>query len=203
MAWIETIDSKAASGKLKTLYQRVAGQDGQIDNILRAHSLRPHTLVGHMTLYKNVLHHADNALPKWYLECIGVYVSMLNRCDYCVDHHLAGLLKLVGEQRGNKIAQALENELWPEDETPKLAAGLPYSRKLTKTPGALQEKDVEPLRKAGFSDGEILELNQVVAYFNYANRTVLGLGVSVAGEVLGLSPNDEGDEENWGHAPAS
>lgn len=33
-----------------------------------------------------------------------------------------------------------------------------------------------------------LEINQVVAYFAYANRTVLGLGVNTEGEILGLSP---------------
>ena len=36
-------------------------------------------------------------------------------------------------------------------------------------------------------------------YFNYANRTVLGLGVDIAGEILGLSPGDNEDEGNWGH----
>ena len=45
-------------------------------------------------------------------------------------------------------------------------------------------------------DGEILEVNQVAAYFAYANRTVTGLGVSTEGEKLGLSP-DDGD--GWEH----
>ncbi len=46
---------------------------------------------------------------------------------------------------------------------------------------------------------EILEINQVAAYFNYANRTVLGLGCSTAGDILGLSPQDTRDLDNWGH----
>jgi len=41
-------------------------------------------LLGHMTLYKNVLHNSNNTLPKWYLETLGVYVSSLNNCAYCV-----------------------------------------------------------------------------------------------------------------------
>jgi hypothetical protein len=44
-----------------------------------------------------------------------------------------------------------------------------------------------------------LEINQVVAYFNYANRTVLGLGVETSGDLLGLSPGDSDDPENWQH----
>ena len=55
------------------------------------------------------------------------------------------------------------------------------------------------MRREGLDDGQILEVNQVVAYFAYANRTVLGLGVATAGEELGLSPSDGEDAENWGH----
>ena len=51
------------------------------------------------------------------------------------------------------------------------------------------EADVADLRDHGYEDGAILEINQVTAYFNYANRTVLGLGVTTDGDILGLSPN--------------
>jgi uncharacterized protein YciW len=37
------------------------------------------------------------------------------------------------------------------------------------------------MRAAGLTDGEILEVNQVAAYFAYANRTVSGLGVTTHG----------------------
>ena len=59
------------------------------------HSLRPHTLEGHMVMYKNVLHHSSNKLEKWLLELIGIWVSELNSCDYCVKHHFAGLKRLL------------------------------------------------------------------------------------------------------------
>ncbi|MBT6597712.1 MAG: alkylhydroperoxidase, partial [Bacteroidetes Order II. Incertae sedis bacterium] len=84
MSWIRTIPFGEAQGKLKKLYKRVAGPQNNVDNIMMAHSLRPHTMEGHMMLYKNVLHHADNEVDKWLLEAIGVYVSLLNRCWYCV-----------------------------------------------------------------------------------------------------------------------
>jgi alkylhydroperoxidase family enzyme len=47
---------------------------------------------------------------------------------------------------------------------------------------------VDVLRRAGATDGEILEANQVVSYFNYANRVLNGLGVTTEGDVLGNSP---------------
>ena len=75
-----------------------------------------------------------------------------------------------------------------------------YARKLTHNPGNIREENIEKLRVDGFTDGEILEINQVCAYFSYANRTVLGLGCSTKGDVLGLSPNNNDDPNDWGHS---
>lgn len=50
-----------------------------------------------MALYKAVLHHAHNRLPEALLETAGVYASMLNGCSYCVEHHLAGLRRLLDD----------------------------------------------------------------------------------------------------------
>jgi len=146
-----------------------------------AHSLRPHTMQGHMTLYKYVLHHPRNSLPKAYLEAIGVYVSSLNKCVYCVEHHFAGMARLLNDAvRSDSVRLALQSGR-PEDafEGAELA-GLQYAGKLTLAAEALTKNDIESLRKAGLDDGQILEINQVTAYFSYANRTVLGLGVSTA-----------------------
>ena len=74
-----------------------------------------------------------------------------------------------------------------------------YAEVLTRKPDRILESDIAALRAAGLDDGEILEANQVVAYFNYANRTVLGLGVTTEGDVLGLSPSNSEDPDDWGH----
>lgn len=200
MTWIETIGYESAKGKLKRLFDRVKGPDGKIDNILAAHSLRPHSLDGHMRLYKNVLHHIDNTLPKAYLEIIGVFVSILNGCHYCVDHHFAGLQRLLNDDaRADEIRTALDNDTLAGTFDKKELVGLRYARRLTLSPKSVSHDDINILREAGFSDGEILEVNQVTAYFSYANRTVLGLGVTTDGDTLGLSPNNSDDPENWNH----
>ena len=200
MSWIQVIPFEEAEGQLKKLYQRVTGPNNNVDNIMGAHSLRPHSMEGHMALYKNVLHHKNNSLQKTYLETVGVYVSNLNHCGYCVEHHFAGLQRLLAdEEKGLKIFEALKKEQFEEVFSVKETRGLFYARKLTLDHTSLEEEDINSLRESGFDDGEILELNQVVSYFNYANRTVLGLGVTTKGDVLGLSPNDDNDTENWGH----
>jgi hypothetical protein len=52
-------------------------------------------------------------------------------------------------------------------------------------------------KMTGLDDGEIHEVNQVVSYFAYVNRTVLGLGVMSDGDTPDLSPNNSADPDNW------
>lgn len=201
MAWIKTVPFEDATGKLKKLYERVTGPGNNVDNIMMAHSLRPHSMEGHMVLYKNVLHHTGNQIPKWFLEVLGVWVSSLNDCTYCVEHHFAGLQRLLGDEaRGLAIRVAIEARdpsKAPLDTAQQ--AAMDYARKLTEAPALLNETDIQTLRQAGYDDGEILEINQVSAYFSYANRTVLGLGCSTKGDDLGLSPNNSENPDDWGH----
>ena len=199
MPYIKVINPEDASGKLSKIYQQISGPGGQVDNVLQIHSLRPHSLEGHMALYKAVLHHPRNKLPTWFLESIGVLVSLLNECAYCARHHGAGMKRLLkGESEQYQAYRVqLDEELPGDPFTPAEQAALAYARKLTLHPGGTGQTDIDALRAAGLKDGEILEINQVTAYFAYANRTVTGLGVNIAGEVLGLSPDDS---EDWHHA---
>ena len=80
--------------------------------------------------------------------------------------------------------------------TPAEQEALRYAETLTLRPGSIDESDIGALRAAGLDDGRILEINQVAAYFAYANRTVTGLGVHTEGEILGLAPDDSPD---WHH----
>lgn len=201
MSWIKTIAYEEAKGKLKQLYERVKGPDNNVDNIMMVHSLRPHSMEGHMHIYKYVLHHNGNTFPKWYLETIGVYVSMLNDCSYCVEHHYQGMRRLVNdEERSVMVRTALEARNPEAAFDGKELALLKYAEKLTLSPASMKSSDLDILREAGADDGEILEVNQVTSYFCYANRTVLGLGVSTEGDIIGLSPNENDDPDNWNHA---
>ncbi len=58
-------------------------------------------------------------------------------------------------------------------------AMLDYAVKLTLTPGEMGEGDVERLREVGFDQVAILDICQVVSYFNYVNRMADGLGVEL------------------------
>lgn len=189
-AWIKMLPVEGSSGKLKEMYERVRTPHGTVDNVMRAHSLRPHTMEGHVVLYRSVLHNPDNVLPYWFLEAVSCCVSMANNCAYSLAHHSANTRRLMKKEGWDdaKIDRAFEGlrRAEPESEfAPKHAALLRYAHKLTVAVGAMEKADIDALHAAGCDDGEILEVNQTCAYFNYSNRLLNGLGVTTAGDVIG------------------
>ena len=56
---------------------------------------------------------------------------------------------------------------------------LDYAIKLTVDPGGMNSGDVDALRDAGFGDQAILDVCQVISYYNYVNRLADGLGVEL------------------------
>ena len=186
-AWIEMISDENASSELKEILKLARTPHGTVDNVMRIHSLRPNTMKGHVTLYRAALHDEVNTIPMWFQETISSYVSMLNNCDYSLANHWKNAVHLMGsEQDANKIEEALKAQN-PENafEGEQLAM-LKYAGKLTLDPGNMIEKDVEKLRNEGIDDGKILELNQIVGYFNYVNRLLNGLGVKTTGDTVGF-----------------
>lgn len=185
-AWIEMISDEDADPELQQVLQLARTPHGTVDNVMRVHSLRPNTMRGHVVLYRAALHDPANTLPMWLQECVSSYVSILNNCPYSLANHWANARHLIGnESRADAIEAALHARC-PETvfEGRELAL-MRYAEKLTLRPGEMVEPDVTVLRQAGLSDGEILEANQIIGYFNYANRLLNGLGVSTEGDVVG------------------
>jgi|TARA_R100000005_G_scaffold94905_1_gene74411 uncharacterized peroxidase-related enzyme len=178
MTWIKTIPPENAGNTLKHLYDRATGPDGEIDDIMKAHSLRPHMLESHLSLAGNILNNNANALARWKLLIVGVYVSYLNGCEYCADSYSRQLQPLMDAHTDlERLHTALK-----ADQPEQAFAGVDlaimlYANLLTTRPDRISLRMIEELRHAGLEDGEILEINQAVAYFSYVNRTVLGLGI--------------------------
>ena len=186
VAAIEIIEPKEATGFLREMYDRVKTPHGSVDNVMKVHSLRPRTMEGHLVLYKSVLHDPDLTLPLWFLETVASYVSLANNCAYSLTHHFRNARQLMADEaRADAVFAALEAERPEEVFEGKELALLRYAHKLTLSVGAMEAADVEALQAAGADDGEILEVNQVVAYFNYSNRLLNGLAVTMKGDNIG------------------
>jgi uncharacterized peroxidase-related enzyme len=185
-AWIHMIPLEEASGTLKDMYKLALTPSGTVDNVMRAHSLRPHSMQGHLVLYRNVLHNPDNTLPFWFLEVVASFVSMTNRCDYSLTHHFANARRLMNDPaRAKRVWDALSSNQPELEFQGRELAFLRYARKLTAHVGDMVKADWDEMKAAGCDDGEILEVNQVCAYFNYSNRLLNGLGVTTEGDVVG------------------
>lgn len=70
---------------------------------------------------------------------------------------------------------------------------LNYSEKLTIRPNEMIADDVGALRSAGFSDRDILDIVEVVAYYAYVNRIAGGLGVGVEPWVQAAIDSEDSD----------
>ena len=185
-AWIRMIPDAEADETLREVLSLARTPHGTVDNVMRVHSLRPSTLRGHVVLYRAVLHDEANTLPPWLQETISSYVSILNDCAYSLANHWANARHLIGDARRADAIEAALRARRPAEAFEGLElALLSYAEKLTLAPGTLCEADVEALRAAGADDGQILEANQIVCYFNYVNRSLNGLGVSTEGDIVG------------------
>lgn len=89
-------------------------------------------------------------------------------------HHRRGLRRLL---RDDALAEAIESNFENADISDKTKRMLRYAVKLTRTPAAASQSDVDGLREAGFNDTDILHIVEVTAYYAYANRIADGLGI--------------------------
>jgi len=185
-SWIKMINDTDADEELSSALSQAKTPHGTVDNVLRVHSLRPSTMIGHMTLYKSVLHDNKNTIPKWFQETISSYVSIINKCVYSFENHWKNAVFLINDtNKSDQIKFVLENNK-PEDYFKgKELALLIYARKLTLDPAKFNKDDFKKLKQEGLDDGEILEANQIICYFNYVNRSINGLGVTTKGDVVG------------------
>jgi uncharacterized peroxidase-related enzyme len=189
-AWIKMISDEEASEELLDVLKLARTPHGTVDNVMRVHSLRPNTMRGHVVLYRAALHDDANTLATWLQETISSYVSILNNCAYSLANHWKNARHLIGDDdRADRIEKALHARR-PEDEFEgRELALLRYAEKLTLAPGTIGKADIDAMRHAGLDDGEILEANQIIGYFNYANRSLNGLGVTTEGDIVGYYKN--------------
>ena len=191
-SWIKMIDDSEANEDLNLALNQAKTPHGTVDNVLRVHSLRPSTMIGHMKLYKSVLHDKKNTIPQWFQETISSYVSIINKCKYSYDNHWKNAVFLINDQnKSDKIKVVLESHKLEDYFKGKELALLIYAKKLTLYPSRFNIDDFKKLKVEGLEDGEILEANQIICYFNYVNRSINGLGVTTEGDIVGYYENEK------------
>ena len=180
MARVSLIEPLSASTEVQNIYEhRLRGRPV---NVHKAMARVPQALTPFVAFYAAV----GRTLPPRLWELVYLRVSMLNRCNYCTQHHHAS----------SKRA-GVSPEDWKALEDPQSApftdrekAALLYAEKLTLTPWEIDDADVQALRNADwFNDTQIVDLHMLVGLANFTNRFTDPLGLEVEEVVKAAQPS--------------
>lgn len=95
-------------------------------------------------------------------------------------HHGAALQKLINDnEESEKLLGIILKDYSEAGISDKEKEMLNYAEKLKNEPLFIVKGDIEKLKNKGFEVKDILELNQVVAYFNYVDRLADGLVIEL------------------------
>jgi uncharacterized peroxidase-related enzyme len=165
-AWIRTVPWSDASGTLKDAYDWQAASLGEPTEFTMLGSLYPDLALERLRLYK-VVEAAPSALSPLERRLAAYVTSMLNDTPHCA----SGLVHRLRDLGFEPPAQITDTG------DARMDAIVAYAARLTTSPAQITETDIEALRQVGLSDLDILDLNNIVAYFNYINRVANGLGL--------------------------
>ena len=172
LTWIRVPEEGDLPDDVLELWEAPLEKLGFVPNVLRLYALRPSHLVAWNDHYEELMK-GDSGLTKAEREMIAVVVSVANRCEYCIAAHSAALRKLTKDP---PLADAIAADHASAPIEPKVSAMLDYAVKLTREPEAMTEADVDALRRAGWTDEDVMDIAEVTGMFNFSNRMASGLG---------------------------
>jgi uncharacterized peroxidase-related enzyme len=178
MSYINTIPYNESTGELREIYDGLIKGRGKLAAVHQIQSLNPQALIAHMELYKAVMFNRS-PLKRYQQEMIAVVVSAANQCRYCIRHHQEALNFYWKDEARTQYLVTDRTQADLSDRDEGLCA---FAEALTRHPGQASEADTQRLRDLGLEDRAILDATQVVAYFNFVNRLVQGLGVELSEE---------------------
>jgi uncharacterized peroxidase-related enzyme len=174
--WIETVPWSEATGTLKEAYDWQAATLGEPTEFTQLGSLDPDLTLLRLQLYK-VVEATPSDLTPLERRMAAYIASRLNQTPHCASGLEARLDDLAPTAPPGVIEAVRRDPAHIASSDPRLHAVAAYAAKLTLTPGDVAEGDVQALRAAGLRDLDILDLNNIVAYYNYINRVANGLGL--------------------------
>lgn len=182
MTYIKVVGHQEARGDLKEIYEDLIKKRGKLAAVHMIQSLNPPSIVHHMDLYMGIMF-GKSPLKRAHREMMAVVVSAANRCQYCIEHHAQALLHFWKDQ-------AKVDQLAADYTQSRLTAGerslCDYAYTLTTDPRKVDENiQIAALKESGWDDRAILDAALVIAYFNFVNRLVTGLGVQLEKEGAG------------------
>jgi uncharacterized peroxidase-related enzyme len=165
MSRLPAIRTEEAEGKAKHLLEAVQAKLKITPNMTRVMANSPAVLQGYLEFSAAL---ASGKLDAKLREELALEVGEQNACGYCLAAHTA-----IGKMVGLTEAET-EAAREARSDSARTRAALEFARTIVTKQGRTSDADVEAVRRAGFSDGEIAEIIAHVAlnvFTNYFNNT--------------------------------
>lgn len=165
---LKAIDPDKATGRAKELLDLAQAKFGVTPNLMRTMANSPAVLKAYLDFSEEL---GTASLDPKLRERIALTVSETNRCEYCLSAHTA-----IGQMVGLSSADIEAARLGTATD-PRIAAGLAFARELVARRGEVSDEGFNRIRRAGYSDGEVVEIIANVGltiftnYFNHVAQT--------------------------------
>ena len=166
MTRLKALSLDEATGKTKELFNGIQSKLGMVPNMMRTMGNSSAFLEGYLNL--------SGALGRGTLgaktgELIALAVAESNTCDYCLSAH-----SFIGEKLVGIDVPSLSAAREGKSSNVKIDAALKFSQVLVSKRGAVSDADLNSVKEAGYTDGEVGEIVGHVALnilTNYLNKT--------------------------------
>ena len=173
--WISTVDPADATGLLKEAYDWQAERLGEPTEFTMLGSLYPEIVMERLRLYRAV-EGCPSSLAPAERQLAAYVASMMNGTGHCASGlrvKLPDARRRRGhDRRGDSRRRARHDRRRSPRHDPSLRG-----EAFAQQPIAVTAADVDELRAVGLDDLDILDLNNIVAYYCYINRVANGLGL--------------------------
>lgn len=161
MPLIPTYQVENAPEKARPLLQAVQKQIGRVPNIFATVANSPAALEGYLGMSGAL---AKGTLPAATRERIALAIAQVNRCGYCLSAHTFFGRNAAKLDDGEIIANrnGASND-------PKADAAVRFAVKVARERGGVSKADVEAVRAAGYTDGDLVEIVEHVALNTFTN----------------------------------
>jgi len=156
----------------------VQEKSGFVPNVFLVLAHRPEEFRSFFA-YHDALMEKDGGLTKAQREMIVVATSGANHCQYCVVAHGA-ILRI--RAKNPLVADQVAVNYRKADIPPRERAMLDFAMKVALESHALDDADLEALRRHGFTDEDAWDIAAIAAFFALSNRMA---------NFTAMRPNDE------------
>ena len=169
MTRLKALNPDTTNGKTGELFTAVKKKLGMVPNMMRTMGNSPALLEGYLNLSSAL---GGGTLGGKLGEQIALAVAEENSCAYCASAHTLIAGKMLGVDDATILAsrKAESGDL-------KVRAALQFAKTLVQKKGLVSDADVNGVRNAGYTEGEIGEmvghvaLNVLTNYFNNTAQT--------------------------------